>query len=116
MRRLTLLLCLLMIAVLRWIIGFTEAPISTEQKDVVLFQRHVTLGAVNTGSQATPAAASTHTEDAAWITHKLLSAVIDARSHSTITILSRSTRRVEFQFTEIGAGTIEGLPPASDLA
>ena len=112
MGRLTLLLCLLLVAALRWIIGSTEALTTTEQKEAVLPKTHVTLEAVNTGFKASLVAASIRAEDAVWITHELLSAAIDARVHSTSAILSRSNRRVEFEFIEIAAGRmIENLPP-----
>ena len=83
MGRLTLLLCLLLVAALRWIIGSTEALTTTEQKEAVLPKTHVTLEAVNTGFKASLVAASIRAEDAVWITHELLSAAIDARVHST---------------------------------
>ena len=83
MRRLTLLLCLLMVAALRWIIGSAEALTTTEQSEAVLPRPDVTLEAVNTGFKASLVAASICAEDAAWIIHELLWAAIDAGAHST---------------------------------
>jgi hypothetical protein len=83
MRRLTLLLCLLMVAGLRWIIGSAEAVTTTEQKEAVLPRIHVTLEAGNAGVKANLVAASIRAEDAAWITNALLSAAIDAGERST---------------------------------
>ena len=82
MRRLTLLLGLLMVAWLRWVIGSAEALTTTEQKEAVLPRIHLTLKAVNTSVKASLVAASIRAEDAARITHALLSAAIDARAHS----------------------------------
>jgi hypothetical protein len=78
MRRLTLLLCLLMVAAFRWIIGTTEALTNTEQKEAVLPKTHVTLEAVNTGFKASLVAASIRAENGVLITHALLPAAIDA--------------------------------------
>jgi len=83
MRWLTLLLWLLMVAGLRWVIGSAEALTTTDQKEAVLPRIHLTLKAVNTGVKASLVAACMLAEDAAWITHALLSAAIDAGAHST---------------------------------
>jgi hypothetical protein len=83
MHRLTLLLCLLMVAAFRWIIGFTEALTTTEENEAVLPKAHVTLEAVNSGFKASLVAASIRMEDGLLITHELLSAAIDAGVRST---------------------------------
>jgi hypothetical protein len=83
MRRLTLLLCLLMVAALRWIIGSAEALTITEQNEAVLPRPDVTLEAVDTGFKASLVAASIHAEVAAWIIHELLWAAIDVSARST---------------------------------
>ena len=83
MRRLTLLLCWLIVAAFRWIIGSTEALTTTEQKEAALPKTHVTLEAVNTGFKASLVAASIRTQDGILITHELLSAAIDAGVRST---------------------------------
>src|SRR5450432_1126285 len=98
MRRLTLLLCLLMVAALQWIIGSAEVTAPLEPREVVLPKTHITLKAVNTGFKATPVVAGVAHQDAAWIANELPSAAIDARPPSTTSILSRSNRRVEFEF------------------
>jgi hypothetical protein len=46
---LALLLCLLLVAVLRWIIGSAGPLTTTEQNDAVISKVHVTLEAVKTG-------------------------------------------------------------------
>jgi hypothetical protein len=117
MSRLTFLLCLLMVAALRWIIGSAEALIITEQHEAVLPTPDLTLEAVNIGFKASLVAASIRAEDAAWVIHEPLWVAIDAGAHSTNAILSRSSRRVEFELIEIAAGKmIENLPPTSDRA
>jgi len=102
MLRLTLLLCLLMVAALRWIVVSAEALTTAEQSGAGFPKKHVTLEAVNTGFKASPVAASIRAEDTAWIIHEVPSAAIDAGGYSTTTILSRSNRCVEFEFIEIG--------------
>jgi hypothetical protein len=77
MRPIIFLLCLLLVAALRGVIGSDDAPTTTEQNDAILSKTHVTLEAVNTGCNATPDGASIRTEDTAWITHELVRAVID---------------------------------------
>ena len=117
MRRLTLLLCLLMVVVLRWIIVSAEALTTTERNEAVLPKADITPEAVNTGFKVSLVAAGICGEDTVWISHEPLSVGIDARAHSTTAILSRSNRRVEFEFIEIAAGmVIENLPPTSDQA
>ena len=117
MRRLTFLLCLLMLAVLRWIIGSATALTTMEQKEAGLRKTDLTLEAVNTGLKASLVAASICAEGPAWIADELLSAVVDAGAHSTTANLSRSNRRVESEFIEnAAAGVIESLPQASDCA
>lgn len=69
MRRLTLLLCLLMIATLRWIIGSAEALATTEQDEALLRTPDLTVEAVNTGFKVGLVAASIRAEDAAWFIH-----------------------------------------------
>lgn len=117
MRRLTLLLCLLMVAALRWIIGSPEVLTITEQNKVVLPKPEVTLKAVNTGLRAT------------WLRPALARKMLLRLSTSCCgqrlmlvctqpsAILSRSNRRVEFEFIEIAAGKmIEiSLPPRIGL-
>src|SRR5437773_7576262 len=112
MRRLTFLLCLLMVVVLRWTIVSAAALTTTERNEAVLPKADVALETVNTGFKASLVAAGIRAEDTVWITHDLLSAGIDARAHSTTAILARSNRRVEFEFIDIAAGmVIENLPP-----
>ena len=114
MRRLTLLLSLLMIAALRWIIGSAEAPIATEQRDAVL-KTHVTVEAVNTDFKATPVTASTDEESGLGLpTSCFRQRLMQVHTQLTRPLPIDSTR--EFEFTEIGAGTVENLPPASDRA
>ena len=83
MRRLTLLLCLLMVAAFRWIIGSTEALTTAEQKEAALPKTHVTLEAVNTRFKASLVAACIRAEDGVLFTHELPSAAIDAGVRST---------------------------------
>ena len=117
MRRLFFVLCLLMIASLRWIIGSAAALTATEQNEAVLPKADVTLEAVNTGFKTSLVAASTCAEDKAWITEELLYAAIDAGAHSTTANLLRSNRRVELGFLEIAAGrVIDSLLQTSDRA
>ena len=117
MRRLFFVLCLLMVASLRWIIGSAAALTTTEQNEAVLPEADVTLEAVNTGFKASLVAASTCGEDKAWITEELLYAAIDAGAHSTTASLSRSNRRVELGFFEVAASrVIENLLQTSDWA
>ena len=117
MHRLTLLLCLLMVAAFRWIIGFTEALTTTEQKEAALPKTHVTLEAVNTGFKASLVAASIRMEDGLLITHELLSAAIDAGVRSTkcgpLPIESTSGVRIH---RDRGRQVDRNLPPTSDLA
>ena len=114
MRRLTLLLCLLMVSALRWIIGSPEALTTMEQNEAGLPNPHLTLEAVNTGFKAS-LVASIRMGDTAWFAHERLSAAIVSGAHSTNVILSRSSRRVEFEFIDIAAGrVVENLPPTSD--
>src|SRR6266849_4397633 len=98
MRRLTFLLCLLMVFVLCWTIVSAAALTTTERNEAVLPNTDVTPEAVNTSFQANPVAAGIRAEDTVWITHELLSPGIDARAHTTTAILSRSNRRVELEF------------------
>jgi hypothetical protein len=117
MRQFTLLLCLMMVAALRWIIGSVGAPTTTEQKATVFSETHVGMEAVNTGFKVTAVGARVGTGDAAWITDELLSAAMAARPHCTTTNLSRGNRQVEFEFIEIGADwKIKDLPSTSDRA
>ena len=83
MRRLTLLLCLLMVAALHWIIGSAEALATTEQNEAVLSTPDLTREAVNTGFKASLVAAGIRAEDAARIIQEPLWAAIDAGAHST---------------------------------
>ncbi len=96
MRRLTLLLCLLLVAALRWIIRSAEAPTTTEQNVAVLSKTYVIPEAENMGFEATSVAASIRAEDAAWMTHKLVRPAIEVRPRSASMILSRigSTRGI----------------------
>ena len=111
MRRFSLLLCLLVIAVLGWIIGSAEAPTTTQQRDAVVPKTHLTLEAVNTGFKDTSVATDIRTADAAWITYELLSAATEARPHSTNTILPiQSTRGFKLIVIETGKA-IENVPP-----
>ena len=117
MRRLTLLLCLLVVAGLHWISGLIEVQATTEQTDLVPSKAHLTLEDVTTAFKVTSLAVSARAEDATRTTHGQPAAAIDARPHSTTTILFRSNRRVECEFTEIGIDTtIANLSPASDRA
>src|SRR5437763_12628588 len=114
---LTLLLCLLMVASLRWIIGFAKAPTVIEQHDALVSMTYLSLEAVNTGFRSTPLGTSIRAEDAACIVRELLSAASDTRPQSTETILYRSDRPLEFEFIRIAADrVIENLLPASDRA
>jgi hypothetical protein len=110
MRRLTLLLCLIVVAVLRCMIGSAEAATTTEQNNAVLPKTHVTLKAVNTGFEATPVEPSICAAGAAWIIEALLSAAIGERPNSLNTIPSRSNRRVELELTENVAGRMIEKP------
>src|ERR1019366_6008937 len=103
MRRFSLLLCLLVVAALSWIIGSAEAPTTTQQRDAVLPNTHLTLEAVNTGFKDTSMATGIRTADAAWITYELLSVAIAARPYSTNTVLPiKSTRAVQTQRNRCG--------------
>ena len=113
MRRLTLILCLLVMAAVHRITRTTEAPATTQQKDVVLSPAQVALRAVNTGLQATSLVASIGIPGRAWITRRQPSAAIHAGAHSTTVIFSRSNRRGKLEFTAIGIDrTVENLTPA----
>jgi len=86
MRRFSLLLCLLAIAMLGWIIGPAEATTATVQKDAGVSKTHLALDATNTGSKDISVASGTRTADEASITHELPSSAIAASRHSTATI------------------------------
>jgi hypothetical protein len=116
MRRLTFLLCLLMVVALRWIIGSATALTTMEQNEALLRKTDLNLEAVNTGFKAGLVAVSIR-EDTAWIADELPSAVVDAGAHSTTANLSRPNRRVELEFIENAAGRlIENLPQTSACA
>ena len=104
MRRLTFLLCLLMVVVLRWTIVSAAALTTTGRNEPVLPKTGLTLEAVNTGFKASLVAVAIRAEDTVWITHELLSAGTDARAYSTIAILSDQNRRVRFELIGIAAG------------
>lgn len=105
MRRFSLLLCLLVVAALGWIIGSAEALTTTQQRDAVLPKTHLTLEAVNTGFKDSSVATGIRTADAAGISYELLSVAIEARPHSTNTILPiKSTRGVQTHRNRSGQG------------
>ena len=83
MRRLTLLLCLLMVAALHWIIGPDEALTDTGQNEAVVPTPDLTLEAVNTGFKGSLVEVGIVAEDAVWTIQESLWATIDAGAHST---------------------------------
>ena len=117
MRQFTLLLCLLVVAALRSLIGFDEAPATAERNDAVLPKRHIAQEAVNKGCEPHRLRPGLRSADMAWGAHELLLAAIGAGPHSTNTILSRSNQPVRFEFIVIGAAKATGnLPPVPDRA
>ena len=111
MRRLTFLLCLLVVAALRWIIGSATVPTTVEQNEAMLPKSDVTLEAVNTGFRPSLVAASICAQDTVWIADELPSTAMDLRAHSTTTNLSRSNRRMELEFIENVAGRVDRKSP-----
>jgi len=115
MRRFSLLLCLLAIAMLGWIIGPAEATTATVQKDAGVSKTHLALDATNTGSKDISVASGTRTADEASITHELPSSAIAASRHSTATIPYQPNQRAQFHLIVIDAGQVtENLPTAAE--
>ena len=116
MRRLTLLLCLLVVAALGWIIRSGEACTAREHVDAVSPKdaprsegcKYVFSGYLGGWHNM---------RGSDLITYQQLSPAIEPRPQSSSSILSRLNQRVRFELTAIAEGrAIKNLPPIADRA
>lgn len=111
MRRFSLLLCLLAVAALRWIIGYTDASTATERRDAGIPKTHTAWEALNTGFNAKPVATGTRTADETSVTFELPQAANESCPHSTATISYRPNQRTRFELIPIDTGRVVENPP-----
>ena len=116
MRRFTLLLCLLVVAVLGWVIRSGEACTAREHVDAVPPKDAP-------GSEGCKYVFSGYLgglykmRGSGLITYQQLSPAIESRPQSGSSVLSPLNQRVRFELTAIAAGrAIKKLPPIADRA